>query len=240
MPMSMTAERRRATGGPRGERGAVLVVVLLVMTGLLGLGVSALWITGGNLQVGANTNLRNQALYVAEAGIERARQVLNDPAIPPNLNGLLVGSNPGEDDVPTRVDTETGQPNGVGALMMDGAITLKDVAYPPASFSRGAGTADSPTPRFMGTYTVWIRNDTAEARQGLFKIDSNLSVVVRSRGVAPDGRTVVSLEVTMGPATSIAGAPPGPLLPPPVLCNAGKNACDDNNSMQNGVVIASP
>ena len=89
----------------------------------------------------------------------------------------------------------------------------------------------------MGTYTVWIRNDTGELRQGKITQDDNNTVVVRSRGIAPDGRTQVVLEVTMG-----AGATPGCKGCPvgaaaaPVLCNSGKNACDENSSVQAGIV----
>ncbi|MDZ4697715.1 MAG: hypothetical protein SGI86_21435, partial [Deltaproteobacteria bacterium] len=89
----------------------------------------------------------------------------------------------------------------------------------------------------MGTYTVWIRNDSAELRQNQFVIDGNQSVVVRVQGMAADGRTNVVLEVTLGtlPMGPTDPATPGP--PPPVLCNSGKNACDDNSSTQYGIVV---
>ena len=54
------------------ERGAVLVVVLLVMMTLLSIGILSMRMTGGNMNVAANMNLRSQALYCAQAGIERA------------------------------------------------------------------------------------------------------------------------------------------------------------------------
>lgn len=226
----------------RPDQGAVVVVVMLVMMGLLGLGVTALWLTSGNLQVGANTNLRSQALYVAEAGIEHAREILNNPGMAPDLTRLLTGANPAADDVPTNVDPTTGLPNGVGAIMVDdlrGGAPILNVAYPPASFQRGTagGSGGTPMSTTMGTYTVWIRNDTAELRQGMYTTDGNTAVVVRARGVAPDGRTQVVVEATMGPpqpGANNAGLPAGQV---PVLCNAGKNACDDNNSVVQGVVV---
>jgi hypothetical protein len=214
------------------ESGAALILVLLVIFALLGLGVTALWMTSGNLQIAATTNLRNQALYVAEAGIEAARADLNNvPAR--NLNQLLAGGmDPAFDDVPsgTGVDVN-GLPSGLGAVyFLANNTRLRDVAYPPASFSRGAAsTANAPQSTTMGTYTVWIRNDTAELRQGNVTTDGNGSVVLRARGLAVDGRTEVVLEVTLG-----AGARPPT---PPTLCNAGKNACDDNNSTLSGVFV---
>jgi Tfp pilus assembly protein PilX len=222
------------------ERGAVLITVLLVMLALLGLGVMAMWMTSGNLQIGANTNLRNQALYVAEAGIEAVRNDLNGTAIRPMTTLLQGGKDTTNDNVPTGTGLDSaGLPNGVGAVyfLADNTV-LSNVAFPPASFGRSSTTNSAQT---MGNYTVWIRNDTAEIRQGTagsgITTDTNNIVVVRSKGVAPDGRTQVTLEVTMGPG-STPGAPTGPTgTTASVLCNAGKNACDENSSVQNGIVV---
>jgi Tfp pilus assembly protein PilX len=218
------------------DSGAVLLIVLMVMLAMLGLGMTALFLTSGNLQVSANINLRTQALYVAEAGIERARAVLNSPPPAPVLNTLLAGSNGSLDNVPTGVDS-AGNPNGIGALVKDGAVTLRNVSFPPASFNRSAGTVDRPTTTTMGQYTVWIRNDLAEVRQGLYTTDANETVVIRSQGIANDGRTTVVLEVTMiparlAPSTNTAGVATG--------CFFGKNACDDNSSTQYNVTFAGP
>jgi Tfp pilus assembly protein PilX len=220
-----------------GDQGAVLITVLLVMLALLGMGVMAMWMTSGNLQIGANTNLRNQALYVAEAGIEAVRNDLNGTPARVMTTLLTGGRDTTNDNLLTGTGVDAaGMPNGVGAVyaLADNTV-LSNVAFPPASFNRGSGTNQSTT---MGTYTVWIRNDTADLRRGSgINTDGNGIVVVRSRGVAPDGRTQVTLEVTMGPGTT----PGGPTTPTgttaSVLCNAGKNACDENSSVQNGIVV---
>jgi hypothetical protein len=218
------------------DRGAVLITVLLVMLALLGLGVLALWMTSGNLQLGANANLRNQALYVAEAGIEAVRNDLNaNPGR--SINALLAGGkDPTNDNVPTGVDAN-GNPNGIGAVywFLDNT-TMTSVPFPPNVFSRGVG-GSGPQSTTMGTYTVWIRNDTGEIRQGQPINDINGTVVVRARGIAPDGRTQVVLEATMGAGATpgCKSCPPGSANPP-VLCNSGKNACDENSSVQAGIV----
>jgi len=77
----------------RPETGAVLVVVLLAMIALLGMGLTGLYLTSGSIQMSANINMRNQALYVAEAGIQAAKNLLNQP-LPVNLNSLLAGNSP--------------------------------------------------------------------------------------------------------------------------------------------------
>jgi hypothetical protein len=216
----------------------VLITVLLVMLALLGLGVLALWMTSGNLQIGANANLRNQALYVAEAGIEAVRNDLNANPTRPISALLAGGKDPANDNVPTGTGVDaTGQPNGIGAVywFLDNSTTT-NVPFPPNSFLRGVGGSGVQSTT-MGNYTVWIRNDTGELRQGKITVDDNSTVVVRSRGVAPDGRTQVVLEVTMGAGATpgCKSCPPGSANPP-VLCNSGKNACDENSSVQAGIV----
>src|SRR5438045_2732174 len=115
----------------KSDSGAVLITVLLVMLALLGLGVLALWMTSGNLQISANANLRNQALYVAEAGIESVRNDLN--ANPTRLMTPLLtgGKDLINDNVPTGVDA-SGQPNGIGAIywFLDNS-TATNIAFPP-------------------------------------------------------------------------------------------------------------
>jgi Tfp pilus assembly protein PilX len=226
---------RRSSSPPRNpERGAVLVLVMMLMISLFGLGVTALWLTSGNLQIGTNVNQRLQALYCAEAGIERARAILNaSPA--PDVSALLKGGANADDDIPATLDG-AGIPIGVGAVVFDQATALNKVAFPPASFNRSKGTASAPTSATMGTYTVWIRNDTAECRQGKYLTDANGSVVIRSRGLAPDNLTTVVLEVAMG-GTPTSGGPGTSTVGAPVLCNSGKNSCDDNSSTASGVVV---
>lgn len=226
-------ERRPASR----ESGAVLLVVMMVLVTLMGLGMTALWLTTGNLQMSANVSMRNNAFYVAEAGVERARAILNDP-VAPNLPELLLGSSPGNDRVPTQVNAVTGQPNGVGAILVDQAgLPLINVAYPPPTFGRGVGAVAAPTADTMGTYTVWIRNDTSDLRQGNFTLDTNNTVVVRSQGTAADGRTNVVVEVVLGPTPANAPSGAANNIVPPELCNSGKNACDENNSTLSGIVV---
>ena len=224
-------------GRPRrnDESGAVLIVVLMVMLTLLGVGVMTLWLTQANLQVGGAVNLRTQAFYAAEAGIERAAATLNGE-VAPDLDALLRGSNAGIDNVPTALDA-SGMPNGVGAIVVDRATPLNNVNFPPVSFGRSPGVPDRPVAEFMGRYTVWIRNDLAEARliPPKFVVDDNNTVILRSRGVANDGRTNVVLEVTMIPSGIMGGDPGAAGATAPADCISGKNACDDNSNTQYGL-----
>jgi len=240
-------ETERSSHSPHhSERGSILVVVMLIMIVLLGLGMSGLFLTKSNIQMLTNTNLRNQALYVAEAGLERARDILNNP-VEPDLTALLGGAghaaNPA-DEIPSTLDSIYGLPVGRGAILTDTAgVPLLSVNYP-TSVSHGEAVPGNPrvmAGSLMGIYTVYIRNDIAESRMGKFTIDGkaaggNQVVVVRSEGTASDGRTTVVLEMTMGGAGGDRISPGAGGIAA-VLCNSGKNSCDDNNSVQNNVVV---
>ncbi|MEA2700872.1 MAG: hypothetical protein QOI66_5143 [Myxococcales bacterium] len=224
----------RSPAGPRQpQRGAVLIIVLMLMITLFGLGMMALWLTNGNLEVSGNINQRTQALYVAQAGVERARALLN-AAAPTVVNAMLKASGNPEDDVPSSLDAD-GNPAGAGAILIDGTTPVRNIVYPPASFGRTAGTVNAPRSMVMGSYTVWIRNDTGECRLGRYTTDTNGTVVVRARGMAPDNRTTVVIEAVMGP---LPGAPDtgGSATYSPVLCNFGKDGCDDNSNTIGGLV----
>jgi len=118
----------------RPETGAVLVVVLLAMIALLGMGLTGLYLTSGSIQMSSNINMRNQALYVAEAGIQAAKSVLNRTPLPgffPNLGGMLNGTSPMAVPValPSGVSDEVPQdPNGCLGMDVDGS-TQKRGAY---------------------------------------------------------------------------------------------------------------
>ncbi|HEX3696624.1 MAG TPA: hypothetical protein VH374_14675 [Polyangia bacterium] len=221
----------RPTRNP--QRGAVLIIVLMLMITLMGLGMLALWLTNGNLEVSGNINQRSQALYVAQAGVERARAILNTTA-PTLVSNMLKATGNPEDDVPTSLDAN-GNPVGAGAILIDGTTPVRSIVYPPASFGRTAGTVNAPRTLVMGSYTVWIRNDTGECRLGNYTTDSNGVVVVRARGLAPDNRTTVIIEAVMGPLP--AGIDQnGSATYSPVLCNFGKDGCDDNSNTIGGLV----
>jgi hypothetical protein len=174
------------------------------MLTLLSLGVMAIWMTGGNMQISANMNLRTQALYCAQAGVERARAFLvtaPSGTVSQFLTARLAATGQAQDNVPTAVDAY-GQPNGVGAVLVDGTGALANVAFPPASFGRTTATAT-----VMGSYTVWIRNDLADVRQLSFTTDTNSTVIIRSQCVGPDNRTTATVEVTFIPQQTSASSP---------------------------------
>jgi hypothetical protein len=175
-----------------------LVVVLLVMMALLGMGLVGLYLTSGSIQMNANINMRNQALFVAEAGINRAKSVLNRtiPGLPnwsPNLSGMLAGLTSPlgvavklnvADEVPSDPVSGCQAAGGVdrGAYLRDepGSVVgcSSNSAYVGCSvtYSNTVGDPNSPPPppsQTMGAYTLFIRQDLTECRIGNFICDGD-------------------------------------------------------------------
>jgi len=253
----------------RSDNGAVLMVVLIVMVALLGLGMTGLFLTSGSVQMNTNINLRNQALMVAEAGIERARGILNNSGWTPPLPTMLAGLNTSSgDEVPTSASDCQGA-SSRGAILVDqitpgcteeptpASCKLQDIIYQPidrsADLPSSAGTVPA---KAMGQYTVYIRQDQGDCRMGNFTCDMapgaggsgacsapegapspNGAIIVRSEGVASDNRTRVVLEVTLVPSQGPNQAANTPLS---ALCAVGASGCDDNASVQSGIVVNSP
>jgi hypothetical protein len=220
---------------------------MLAMIGLLGIGLTGVFLTGGNVQIAANTNIHNQALYVAEAGLERASDILNGPAqvdFPAMLGGTGHVAHPA-DEIPNSLDGK-GQPVGRGAIMRDAAgVALYQVSYPTSVSRTEPIPGDNPNGApntFMGNYTVYVRNDTADCRMGKYvsdgpDVNGNQVVVVRSEGTGFDNKTSVVLEVVIGPRGGGMTSGSGAGGVNQVLCNSGKNACDDNNSVINNIIV---
>jgi hypothetical protein len=261
-----------ATGRRAVERGAVLLVVLIVMVALLGLGMTGLFLTSGSIQMNTNINLRNQALVVAEAGIERARRILNDPSYTPPIPTFLAGSNGSGVEIPASTSDCDGQRRG--AILVDPfnasapctgtPCTLNAIQYPSLDRTQNLpSSAGNVATAKLGTYTVYVRQDMADCRMGNFVCDMsppssidagiafgvttctppvgapnppNGGIVIRSEGVAVDNRTRVVLEVTMAPAQGLQKPQYTPIS---ALCSAGARGCDDNSSVQSGIVVNS-
>jgi hypothetical protein len=162
------------------------MVVLIVMIALLGLGMTGLFLTSGSIQMNTNINLRNQALVVAEAGIERARGVLNntqlDTAHPGHARGLefIVGRRNSDqrERLPGRYfpRRHPGRPDHARLHRQPhpSDCVLRNVTYLPVSRSADLPSSAGAVPsQAMGKYTVYIRQDQADCRMGNFVCDNS-------------------------------------------------------------------
>jgi len=180
--------------------------------------MTGLFLTRSNVQMLTNTNLRNQALYVARPG-SSAHATSSMARWRPDLTALLGAwprSNPA-DEFPARSTPSHGLPVGRGAHLdrYRGGGRFRAFAFPPAwrTGRRFLATLRVVPNSLMGIlHRIYIRNDTrgmqdwANSPSTAPAAAAIQIVVIRSEGTASDGRTTVVLEMDMGGAG--AGAPP--------------------------------
>ena len=156
------------------ERGAALVVALLVMAMLLLLGTSFLTVSSTELEIARNAHDATRAFYLAETGLARVRRDVLAQFSGPYQAGC--GQLAAYADL-RRPVLLTGEPLGVPGqrLDQDGSATCgpprSGAFYPLLDAQNQPGSAEGPTWRVVpyatpgaeGTYRVEVRNATANA-----------------------------------------------------------------------------
>ncbi|MBK8481000.1 MAG: pilus assembly PilX N-terminal domain-containing protein [Proteobacteria bacterium] len=166
-----------------GEAGSALVLAVMITLLLVGLGLSAMWLGSQSAHVTGSMARRQEAMYAAEAGIERARAVLAASTAWDNLLGGTTGGSCG---------ATLDDPTGKGNVLCDGATPMEH-AMPAATQTAALAPVVS-----AARYTLFVRNDPAEAAQpgGRFD-DTDRRVIVRSEGRGADGVSVVTIEAML-------------------------------------------
>ena len=117
------------------ESGAVLVITLLVLLALTVLGMSTIFLTGVSNEIAINQRAGDQALYVAEAGVNLGiGMVIDDPALP-QANYHTEGFNSGaETGLPADVTIKNG---GSDATFPGGAVATAAIRIKESADARG-------------------------------------------------------------------------------------------------------
>ena len=220
-------KRMKSIHGPQrasrrdGQRGSVLVLALLVTMIILGIGLTVMWVASSATKVSGNLTRRQEAFNAAEAGIERARAVLfaNASDWKPLLAGCGTGSPP---------DSDT-----IGRILCDSGSPILNTPLVPTSATPGTTGYETKDELKNVSYTVWIRNDwgsecddldgkpskvdcdfdgteetNAKGQLSLAVQDKNRRVIIRSRGIARDGISAVTLEVIISLPSAGGSATP--------------------------------
>lgn len=169
--------------GKENERGTVLVLVTLISLALATLGTTALWVGASGTNITANTTRRQEAMNAAEAGFQRAKQVLNSSL---DWDLELAGCGAAGND-----------PARKGNVMCIGnqPIWYWRVVEP--------GTASETLTSGMDavTYRVFVRNDDAEYASCVAPIncadDNDGRIIVRVEGFGKSGAGFVAIEATV-------------------------------------------
>jgi Tfp pilus assembly protein PilX len=163
----------------KSERGAALILALMILCFLAAVAGALLTSTTFDIWVGDNYKLSAQLVYLAEAGIEDARQALSgSSATPSQLLAVAAGSD-GALSTSRDLQTLLGKTDDIpflsGANRTIGK-SLMDLSGRPA-----------------GLYTVFLRNDPADGVSNL--ADSNQVLTLLSFGVI--GSSTRTVEATV-------------------------------------------
>ena len=168
--------KRNARLPQKNERGLVLVVALLMVSALVVLGSTAVITSSTDLKISANYKASEQAFYIAEAGLEAARNKLKTNAGTYTI-GQLLAARVGANNALSNSDTITN-------FFTGGAFVTDDVPYV-AQTSFGAGN-----------YRAYLTN--AATLSGVTPVetvtsasDSDLRVTLTAFGQGPNNAFAV-------------------------------------------------
>jgi hypothetical protein len=185
---------------PSREAGSVMVLALLVTLLILGVGLTAMYLSSSGMKVSGNITRRQEAMSASETGVERAVAVLNNAGADTWSALLQAGTCSATlDDQPTsQLNTEKKK----GVVLCDASVALENVSLLEGS-STTIATGAAPAMQNL-TYTVFIRNDDAEAAQLwptlsalAWETDNDNRVVLRVEGTARDSLSFFAVEAVI-------------------------------------------
>ncbi len=195
----------------KSVRGAALILALLFLSFLTVLGGALLTTSTIDVWISDNYKTNTQCLYLAEAGIEQARELVRVSSRTPTQ--LLTSAAGPDDTLSTSTDLVT-------LLASDDQPLIPSDA---ALRVTGQPLIDS-SGRIIGRYHVWLRNDNAESMAA--PMDHNQVLTLLSFGVMRGTRKVI--EVTIKKAKF-------PKLPAAVTFDGPASGFDYANSTLAGI-----
>jgi type IV pilus assembly PilX-like protein len=194
-----------------GEEGTALVIALMAVMLLTALGAAVIMVTNTETRISANYKNSQEALYAADAAVER---VVQDLLMVPRWNDILTGNSQS-----AFVDGGTGDVKtlpGGGTMTLDAATAQLQAdsnaaatwgpnnpqwrlfAWGPITDMLPGGTLDSPM-----YVAVWIADDPAEA-DGDPTADTNGTLTLHAEAIGPMGtRKVIEVTVARTSSTEI-------------------------------------
>ncbi len=191
----------------KSQKGMALITALMLLAFLTIIGGALLTATTIDVKIGNNYKTNTQLLFLAEAGIEAARETLRASANTLDVD-LLAAAGGTADDLATSTDL-------TALLATDDAPVL-----PVAVGLRTTGqTLTDPDGRTVGTYHVFMRNDAAEG--DTTTTDTNDIVTLVSIAQIGSATKTIEADVKKG------SFPP---IPAALTLNGGIGTFDATNS----------
>lgn len=171
----------------KNQKGIALVTVILMLLAFTVLGVIAVNVTNVGSLITRNTKTSKQAFYLAEAGIERARELLRT---------RMAGGN--------TLSAELNSIKGANGVLADSSnasnlLSADDLPYVDTT-SLGSGS-----------FKVYLTNDSVDGVTSI--TDTNNIVTLTSFGSGPDNsQAIIQITVQRSPIPALPGAisMPGP------------------------------
>jgi len=175
---------RAERGEPlKDERGVALILALLVLSFLTILGGALLTTSTIDIWISDNYKTSTENLYLAEAGVDHAREILRSTSQTPS--GLLAVAAGPDQQLSTSTD--------LGTLL--GSDDQPLIPSDPSMRSTGQPLVDS-SGEIAGYYYVWLRNDNADSLASI--IDNNRTLTVVSIASNWGTRKVIETIVQKG------------------------------------------
>jgi hypothetical protein len=178
------------------QSGSVLILAMLVTLVILGVGLTAMWIASSEMKISGNITRRQECLYGAESGLERARSILATSASTwATLLTTATCSATEDDYTPGTPTTGTGQK---GKILCDDSSP----PLPMENIPLFEGTTLTNPGLTNMTYTIWIRNDDAEQAANVLlsnppELDRDRRLVVHVEATGRDQLSFFAVEAVL-------------------------------------------
>ncbi|HEY2381301.1 MAG TPA: PilX N-terminal domain-containing pilus assembly protein [Terriglobia bacterium] len=146
------------------ERGVALILALLVLSFLTILGSALLTTSTIDIWISDNYKTSTENLYIAEAGIDNARQLLRTSNL--SASQLLAAAAGPDHQLSTATDLAT--------LLASDDLPL--IPSDPSMRSSGQPLLNS-SGEITGYYYVWLRNDNADGTASTFDTNQTLTLI---------------------------------------------------------------
>jgi Tfp pilus assembly protein PilX len=171
----------------KDQTGMALIIAILMLVVLSVIGIIAVNVTTIGAKITGNTRTSRQAFYIAEAGIEQAREL---------LRSRIAGG--------STVSAQLGLVKGTDGFLVDSTNVANFSSADDMPFINTANIGN-------GNYRVFLTNDNSDGVTSL--TDTNSQVTLTSFGIGPDNsRAVIQATVLRVPIPNLPGAitMPGP------------------------------
>lgn len=184
------------------EKGMVLVVVIMLLTALVIIGFAAINMTNTDMKISANYRSGSQALYIAEAGLENARDQLRINIAGGSTMSQLLAARVGTNGV-------LSNSNEVANFYSGGGFVSDDIPYI-TNTTFGAGT-----------YRVYLTNAAPESVTSTTDADDRVTLTSIGRVTSDNSMAVAQIIVQPFNLPNFPGAI---VLPGPNVTFLGANS----------------